>query len=63
MEDEKSLSGTPHLNILLGYLELAYIRYMCDCQSLACAPTQQINIPTVDNIVRLLGGSSTKQAQ
>ena len=53
--DESTLSGTQHLNILVGSLETPHVSYLYDCQPLKCAPNSNIIAQAVDDVVRNLG--------
>ena len=49
------MSGTQHLNILMGSLETPYVSYLYDCQPLKCANNSNIIAQAVDDAVRNLG--------
>ena len=50
--DERTLSGTQYLNILVGSLETPHVSYLYDCQPLKCAPNSNIIAQAVGDVVR-----------
>ena len=50
--DERALSGTQYLNILMGSLETPHVSFLYDCQPLKCAPNINIIAQAVDDAVR-----------
>ena len=53
--NERTLSGSQYLNILVGSLETPHVSYLYDCQPLKCVPNSNIIAQAVDNAVRNLG--------
>ena len=49
------MSGLQYLNILEGSLETPQVSYLYDCQPLKCAPSSNIIVQAVDDVVRNLG--------
>ena len=55
--DESTLSGTQHLNILVGSQETPQVSYLCGCQLLLCLPNSNSIPQTVYDDAKSLGNN------